>query len=194
MGMHPLLAKGGDKKKHRWLFSVQPFIGIEISMLPPNKASRPNVSFKEYQAEHLHETINFPGKVEWQTMELSLYDIKCINNPIYDWMKRIYNPDPTSNNNRGFYGPSLSQTLGGVQFKNTAVLNLYNGCGDAIEQWVYMNAYPSKIDWGELDMQSSELTTVDLTIRYDRAYIVALNPFANRDFSQRASTDFSRTA
>ncbi len=177
MGMHPLLAKGGDKRKFRWLFSIQPYVGAEVSMLPPSKSARPNVSFKEYQAEHMHETIYFPGKVEWQNVELSLYDIKCTDSPIYDWMKLIYDPDPAANNNKGFYGPSLAVDPGGIQYKTTAAVTLYNGCGVALEQWIYQNAFPAKIDWGDLDMTSNELTTVDLTLRFDRAYRIPLNPF-----------------
>jgi hypothetical protein len=178
MGLHPLLNRGGGKKKHRWMFSISPFIGDEINMLPPSKGSRPSLSFKEFSAEHLNETIYFPGKVEWSNMELSLYDLKCNDNPIFEWMKRIYDPTPTSNNNRGFYGPSLLPpgNAGTPHFKRQATLNLYDGCGNIIESWIYMNAYPQKIDWADLDMSSSELTTVEISIRYDRAYVVQAVP------------------
>jgi len=181
MGMHPLLVKGGDKRKFRWMFSIQPYVGDQVSMLPPLKSARPNVSFKEYQAEHIHETIYFPGKVEWQTVDLSLYDIKCKENPIYEWMKLIYNPDPDAPSGfgatGGFYGPSLSQQSGGTQYKTTAQVTMYNGCGDTLETWIYMNAYPAKIDWGDLDMSSNDLTTADITLRFDRAYILQSTPF-----------------
>lgn len=195
MGIHPLLAKGGDKRKFRWMFSIQPYIGDQVSMLPPFKSARPNVSFKEYNAEHLHETIYFPGKVEWQTIELSLYDIKCNTNPIYEWMKLIYNPNPSADiftgavgggffsglsaalagqnqSTGGFYGPSISQSPGGTQYKTTAVVTLYNGCGVSLESWIYVNAYPAKIDWGDLDMGSNDLTTAEITLRFDRAYLI----------------------
>ncbi len=167
MGMHPQLGKGGDKRKNRWMFTIQPYIGIEASMLPPSKGARPNMSFKEYSAEHLHETIYFPGKVEWQTVELSLYDVKCDQNPIYDWMLKAYNPDPDND----FYGPALDDNPQN-QFKVDADVVLYDGCGNVLETWTYMNAYPAKIDWGDLDMGSNEITMVDLTLRFDRAYRV----------------------
>lgn len=168
MGLHPLISKGWGGRKFRWMFSVQPYLGDGMSMLPATKAARPNVSFKEFQAEHLHETIFFPGKVEWQTIDVSLYDIKCNDNPIYEWMKWLYSPDPEND----YYVPSLSQTLGGGQYKNTAQINLFDGCGNTIESWIYMNAYPAKIDWGEVDYTNNEFLTVDITLRFDRAYIV----------------------
>lgn len=171
MNLHPLLAKGGDKRKFRWLFTITPFIGDQVSMLPPSKGARPNLSFKEYSAEHLNETIYFPGKVEWSTLELSLYDVKCSDNPIFEWMRKIYDPDPTV----GFYGPSLlpPAQIGAPHFKRQAILTLYDGCGRIIEAWIYMNAFPQKIDWTDLDMTNSELTSVDLSLRYDRAYLVS---------------------
>jgi hypothetical protein len=185
MGLHPLLLKGSGGRTFRWMFSIQPYIGDQISMLPPFKSARPNISFKEYQAEHLHETIYFPGKVEWQTVELSLYDIKCKENPIYEWMKLVYNPDPDEE----FYGPSLSQQPDGTQFKTTAQVSLYNGCGDTIESWIYMNAYPVKIDWGELDMNNAEVVTAQLSLRFDRAYILQAKPIQQLN---SAGTTFGR--
>lgn len=173
MGLHPLIAKGWGGLSFRWMFSVQPYFGESVSMLPPNKAARPNISFKEYQAEHLHETIYFPGKVEWQTIEVSLYDIKCNDNPIYEWLKWLYCPDPEND----YYVPALALNPGSTQFKNLAQLNMFDGCGNVIESWAYMNAYPLKMDWGEVEMNNSSLLTVNLTLRYDRAYIVN---FGNR--------------
>lgn len=189
MGLHPLLLKGHSKRVFRWMFSLEPYIGMSASMLPPSKGSRPSVSFKEYQVEHLNETIYFPGKVEWQNLELSLYDIKCNSNPIYDWMKAIYHPHPQANDAKGFYGPSLISLDERIakKYKTTAILSLYNGCGDIMEQWVYENAYPSKIDWGSLDMQDSNITMVDISLRYDRAYIIEAVSATPRNTPPRTS-------
>lgn len=163
MGLHPLLTKGGGPRKNRWMFTISPYIGKEVSMLPPTKGARPNLSFKEYNAEHLNETIYFPGKVEWQTLDISLYDIKPDDNVIYRWIQKIYDP------NAGSYKPSLG-AQGSRNFKLDAVLTLYNGCGCALEEWTYQNAFPIKVDWGDLDMTVSDLVMVDITLRYDRAY------------------------
>lgn len=166
MGLHSLLTKGveGARKKNRWIFNVDPYIGGGVNALPPSRGARPSVSFKEFSAEHLHETVYLPGKAEWNTLELSLYDVKCKDNVIFNWMKGIYDPTPTSQ----FYGPPGFNH----RFRKTATLTLFSGGGVAIETWIYMNASPNRIDWGELDMASSELAMVDLTIRYDRAYIL----------------------
>ena len=163
MGLHPLLAKGAGGRKNRWMFTVNPYIGKEMKMLPPSKSARPNVSFKEYTAEHLNETIYFPGRVDFSTLDVTLYDVNSDDNIIYKWMKKIYDPE------NGTYGPSLGPQ-GSENFKIDAILTLYNGCGCAIEEWTYKNAFPLKIDWGELDMERSEVLTVDLSLRFDRVF------------------------
>ena len=54
--------------------------------------------------------------------------------------------------------------------KDRAVLELYDGCGNVIESWVMEAVWPTSIEFGELDMSMSEVVTVDVTLRYDRAY------------------------
>jgi hypothetical protein len=155
------------KKKNRWRFVVRDFIDMEdfgISMLPPIKSARPNVNFKEISIEHVVETITIPGKPDWGPLEVTLYDLQCNRNPMFVWMKRLYDPKNGTyrfpvDGERGFKIPQ-------------ADLELLSGCGDVLETWRYEGIWPQKIDWGELLMESSEVITVDVSFRYDRAYFV----------------------
>lgn len=153
------------KRRHRWLFMIKDISAEGIPSLPPTKASRPNISFKEIEVQHLNETIYFPGKPEWKPITLTLYDLKRSGagsmHPILEWLKEIYNP------NDGSYAPSCD----GFK-KSEATLELYDGCGSTLETWVFECVWPQAVEFGELDMSSSEILTCDLTLRYDRAYIV----------------------
>ena len=73
------------------------------------------------------------------------------------------------------YDPTTGNYLASCDgFKvDQATLNLYDGCGKVIETWIFENAWPQNIEFGELDMTSSEVITCDLTLRYDRAYITS---------------------
>lgn len=153
------------KKKNRWLFIVKGISGDDSSTdcLPPFKSSRPQFSFKELEAQHITETIYFPGKPEWKPMNFFLYDIKRNpdhKNPVFEWLKSLYDPKA------GTYNPSCDG------WKKDADLEMYDGCGNVIETWKFENIWPQQIEFGELDMGVSDLATCDLTIRYDRAYIV----------------------
>lgn len=88
----------------------------------------------------------------------------------------LYNPK------EGTFGPNSSEegikpnsidTTNGtiVGIKKTAILELYDGCGCALERWVIEGCYPQDINFGDLDMDLSEVVMIDVTIRYDRAYL-----------------------
>jgi hypothetical protein len=161
---------GYFKKKNRWSFVVKNYIGIENfrnPILPPIKAARPNLSFKEITIEHLVETITIPGKPEFSTLDVTLYDLQCKKNPMFTWLKKLYDPQ------HGEYRYLIDADDSNESFKiPQADLELLSGCGETLELWRYEGLYPQKIDWGDLDMTSSDVVTVDVSFRYDRAYYI----------------------
>jgi hypothetical protein len=148
-------------RKFRWLLKIDDVSATGINSLPPEKSARPNLSFKEMEAQHLTETVYYPSKPDWKPINLVLYDLKKNKNPVMEWIKKIYDP-----NGDGTWNPS-----GDNDFKKKATLEMYNGCGDTIEKWVYENAWPQAVEFGDLDMGSEEVVKIDITLRYDRAYI-----------------------
>lgn len=150
------------KRKNRWIFKIENVSAEGSPCLPPFKGSRPGLTFKEMDAQHLNETIYFPSKPDWKPINLSLYDIKKKSNPVMNWIKKSYEVTSTAS----IWKPSSSG------FKiGTCFLELYDGCGETIEKWVLENVWPNSIEFGDLDMSSSDVVTIDLTLRYDRAYL-----------------------
>jgi len=149
------------KRKFRWLFKIPGISAEGTNALPPDKGARPSLSFKEIEAQHLNEIVYFPGKPDWKPINLTLYDIKKNKNEIFNWIKEMYNPE---------YSGDLGGWADGSDFKKNATLELYDGCGQTLEQWTFENIWPNNIEWGELDMSDSQYVTIDLTLRYDRAY------------------------
>jgi hypothetical protein len=154
-------------RKFRWLFTIKGISADEGSAesLPPMKGARPSINFKEIDSEHLSETIYFPGKPDWKPITLTLYDLKKNKNPVFEWLKKFY--DPCSDSTTINYSTSLTGDDNG--FKRDATLELYDGCGHVIETWTFENVWPQSIEFGDLDMASSDVVTVDVTLRYDRA-------------------------
>lgn len=152
------------KRKFRWLFRI-PDVSVEgVNALPPYKSARPSFGFKEIETQHLTETIYFPGKPEFKTFTLTLFDLRCDNNPVFDWIKNsLYDPE------KGDYQFIVSGNDDN-NFKRNASLTMLSGCGDCLEMWGFDNVWPTNVDFQDLDMSSSEIVMVDLTIRYDRAY------------------------
>lgn len=161
------------------------------------KGARPSLSFKEMTAQHLNETIYYPAKPDWKPLTLTLYDTTNAKSPhpVFEWLKTLYYPGPNKEASfgGGSWRPSCAPAMaqgrdatsssrspkGGGFFKiPEATLKLFDGCGNVLEMWTFENVWPQSIDFGELDMGNSEVVTVDLTLKYDRAFLnfVTLTP------------------
>lgn len=150
------------KRKNRWLFYIDEggsVVDDGTNALVPIKSARPSLTFKETEAIHLNENIYFPSRPEWKPITITLFDLKGKENKITDWLKQCYDPET------GDWNPPCDGT-----FKKRCKLELYDGCGEVIETWIFDSAWPQVIEWGELDMAESSVVTIDITLRYDRAY------------------------
>lgn len=161
----------GFKRSFRWIFSIPevcgwyPDDGLNCKL--HEKTNRPNITIREIQMEHLGQTIYMPGKVAFEPVSLTLWDTYRVRgktekdeNPVWKWLNEWYDY------NTGTY---KAMTSG---FKKTCNLKLYDGCGCAIEHWVYENAWPQSVNFNEVDMGQSSVLTIDLTLKYDLAYLV----------------------
>lgn len=152
------------KRKNRWLFKIYGVCG-EINTLPPLKTARPQLDFQEQQVSHLVQKIYYPIMADWKPVQLTLYDTTASINKVFDWVKLLY--DPNGDNEWKYIVQSGLE--GG--FKRKATLCLFDGCGKVVEKWVYENVYPQAVNFGDLDMGDTHIVTIDLTLRYDRAWV-----------------------
>lgn len=151
------------KRKFRWLFRIPEVSAVQINTLPPSKGSRPNLTFKEIEVQHASETVYIPGKPDWKPLTLTLYDVARGENPVFKWIKKLYDPQS---------GDAIYKTMTQEGFAKRAELEMYSGAGDIIETWVFETVWPQAADFEDLDMGASDLCMVTLTLRYARAYIV----------------------
>jgi hypothetical protein len=149
------------KRRHRFLFFVEDISADGANALPPLKSARPNLSYKEMIAKHLIEDVHYPAKPEWKPVTLTLYDLKNgEDHPVFEWTKELYDPQTGS-----FREPNAQE------FIKEARVELYNGCGDRIEGWVFEDVWPQASNFQNLDMGNADVMTVDITLRYVRAFI-----------------------
>jgi len=144
------------KRKNRWLLKIPDVSATGVDTLPPTKSARPSLTYKTIEAQHMQETIYFPAKPEWKPITLTLFDLKKNENPIITWIKLIYPAEATKGRGEGY--------------KKDATLELYDGCGEVIEKWVFENTFIENVEFGELDHSDAGVIYIDLTLRYDRAY------------------------
>ncbi len=176
------------KRKFRWRLFIDGVSVDGTDALPPQKAARPSMSFKEMEAQHLNEVIYFPSKPDWKPVQIVLFDIvKCdsgnVINPIFMWLTRQYDPRLSA---CADWKPALDGP--GLKAANVR-LSLYDGCENVLETWVYEHAYPQSVEFGELDMGSSDVVVCEATLRYDRAYIINPEGAATINFATTISND-----
>lgn len=151
------------KRKFRWLFNIDGVSGSGaggVQALPPSRSERPGLTFRETTVQHMNETVYYPAKPDWKPIQLVLYDVKMGEHPVFEWLAEAY--DPRS----GRWAPPV-----GSRFMKDAYLELYDGCGNTVESWVWESAWPQQVEFGELDMGNHELVLCTVTLRYARAYV-----------------------
>lgn len=177
------------KRKFRWRLFIEGISVDGTNALPPHKAARPSMSFKEMEAQHLNEVIYFPSKPDWKPVQIVLFDIikGCgddnVINPVFMWLTRQYDPRLAS---CAAWYPALDNP--GLKAADVR-LSLYDGCDNVIETWVYEHAYPQSVEFGELDMGNSDVVYCEATLRYDRAYIVSPTNEPTINFATTISND-----
>jgi hypothetical protein len=153
------------KRQNRWLFYVPEVSADEtaqgVNALPPEKSARPNLNFKEMEVKHLIEDVFYPCKPDWKPINLVLFDLKKQLNPVFKWIKEVYDPQQGQ-----FYPPNSRRLI------KECWLTLYDGCGTPIEQWIFEDAWPQSVNFQQLDMTQSGVLMCDITLRYTRAYIL----------------------
>lgn len=157
------------KRKFRWTFEVFDICGNKTVPADYVKvASRPNLDIEETEINHLNAKRFLPGKGTWQEMSVTYYDVASVDNAaLYSWLASVYDfTDPIG----------LHQGSRTSDYAGNALLQLYDGCGVALEAWVLFDIWPKAINFGELDYSSSEEVTIETTLRYQSAKYYPLCP------------------
>lgn len=152
--------------------------------------ARPQLDIEETEINYLHGKFWLPGKATWQSMTVTYYDVAgtvaSALSPfsgdgsgafpaggtgeltsIFEWIASVY--DITN--------PTTLQMGGALQdYEGYGILRLYDGCGQTIERWNIEGMWPQSVNFGELDMNSSDDVNIELTLRYRAVTYVPLCP------------------
>ena len=152
------------RRKHRWIFETLAqgaFPGGRESLLLLQSASRPHATFEEPEMHHNQEKVYFAGKHSWEPITLVWYDGE--QNPdvakeVYDWLDTgVLESVGSANVN----APNA--------YKKDSSLQMLDGAGSPTETWQIFGCWPQDINWGDLDYTNTEIQTIEVTMRYDRA-------------------------
>lgn len=164
-GLEPSASKT-CKRKFRWLFRIPEVSAEGINTLPPSKAARPTLMFKEISVRHLIEDVYYPAKPDWKPIAITLYDLVTTTsgsenrNLVFQWIREFYRPKT-----------GKLDLPNERRFIKTCTLTMLDGCGNTVETWVFEDAWPQMINFQTLDMGDSGICVIDISLRYARAYV-----------------------
>lgn len=138
------------------------------------KVTKPSFTVQESKHSFLNHTYYYPGRVEWNTVSLTLVD------PV--------NPDAAATLasviREGGYSPltspedTLSTTSKASALSALGLIQIQqlDASGKALETWTLHNAWIKDVKFGELSYESDDLTEIEVEFRYDHASLETANP------------------
>jgi len=151
------------KRKFRWLFSMETPLGL----VPPwycKIGARPQLDIEEVEVNFLNQATWYPGKARWQPLTISFIDTNREGpyglQALWDLIASVYDFQNGVN-----YFQTEKQG-----WDSRGILSMLDGCGTFMETWTLGSLWPQSINWGDLDMASSEEATIDVTFRYSEVF------------------------
>tara|TARA_R100000008_G_scaffold86625_1_gene80536 strand:- start:1398 stop:2015 length:618 start_codon:yes stop_codon:yes gene_type:complete len=188
------------KRKFRWIVSFSKIGGStapggnSLSFMA-TKCSKPSYNLDSTQHRVLNHEFKFPNIVKWQDVTISFIDAV---NP--DVGRNFYNsllssgyepPSSQSDLLAGVTKAGAHAALGQVSIKQLdgggRNLDLILNPGETppglgptkyIEEWILHNAFITSAKFGDLDYNTDDLVSIDLTIKYDYAKLTSFDPGA----------------
>lgn len=158
-------ARAETKRKHRWIFRVfweGQVAGIAESSVYLQTAQRPHAVIEEAVMHHDEEQAYYAGKYHWEPLSLVFYDVAGLegtpdsSQAIYDWLNAVVEVSQAT-----VSAPSV--------YKKECQLDMTDGQGEALERWTIYNCWPIDVNWNDLDYTNTEIQTIDVSMKFDRA-------------------------
>ena len=165
------------KRSFRWLVSFgnnaqlqngQSAVGLQEWYA--KSANKPSFSIGETPHQFINHTFYYPGRVEWQTIDITLVDPSFPNDASQALMKAL--------NNSGYFSPTDVRSASNTIMKAEAVAamggqlklkQLGANANDVVETWTLINPWIKDVNFGDLDYSTEDMVNITLTVRYDYA-------------------------
>jgi hypothetical protein len=166
--VNPALADFGDesafwanaytwepKKAHQFIMEVG---GIPAYLI--KSAAKPTITNGEIALDHINVKRYVKGKSSWNTISVSLYDaiVPSGAQAVMEWI-RLHHESATGRDGYSTF------------YKKQVKLRQLSPLGEVIEEWQLNGTYITDSNFGTLDWGSEEVLTIELTLRYDWAFL-----------------------
>ena len=155
LDVNTLLANDYEpKRKFRWIFEIA---GLDAFTL--KTGARPQLTFEETVIDWLNTKRYLAGKQSYSPLNITLNDpiAPSAAQKTMNWVRLAYEVQTGRMGYKSFYAKDFT-------------LKMLDPQGAVIEKWNFKGGWIQDANWDELDMASSDVTEVKLTIRYDAVF------------------------
>ena len=158
------------KRAYRWILYLG---GIPQWMC--KKVAKPSFTVSETDHTYLNHKFYYPGRVEWNTVSLTLADpvapdaaetmMKIIGASGYHLPNNQIDAEKSTMSKQEAVG-----ALGRVTIQQIGAGTVEGGdAAPVIGEWMLVNAWVKDVKFGELDYTSDDMVDVEIELRYDYA-------------------------
>lgn len=153
-------------RQFRWYITFGS--GLDGSKYALKKCDKPKVKVNSVQHKYINHFFNFPGRVEWEDINITF---AAINDP--NTSKELYrtltaagyqfpesDTDRTTISKANFVGQLGAESINLIQI---------DAAGIAQETWKIINPFFTSVQFGTLDYSSEEIVEITCTLKYDSA-------------------------
>jgi len=174
------------KRKFRWTMEFRGVCGYDAINIDPayvKSANRPNLTIDEVEINYLNGKMWIPGKGTPDTTSVTYYDVasqagsQAISS-LFTWLATVYNFTDAIKLTQ-----SSAQNVRGGYTAKAGILKMLDGCGNVIDGFLYLNPWPTSINFGELDYATNDECTVEVTLRYRNFEYFTADGRCSNDFT-----------
>ena len=145
-------------RKNRFIFRFPADLGIQEWTVESGR--RPSINQNATEIQFLNTSTWVLGRYTWQEMQLTFRDPigPSTSQAIMEWVRLG------------------SETVTGRQgyaagYKRDVELEMLDPTGVVVSKWILKNCMLTTVNFGDLDYQSSDLATIQMTLRFDYAIL-----------------------
>lgn len=143
------------KRQFRWILQIE---GVDAFLMKTTQ--RPTIETAEVEIDFINATRYLAGKTKFTPIDVTLYDAIAPSGAqqVVEWLRTVYE----SVSARGGYADF---------YKRDIQLKLLDPVGTVVELWDVKGAFPTNINFGDLDYASNDASEISMTLRYDNAVL-----------------------
>ena len=145
-------------RKNRWLLRFPADLGIQEWWC--QTAKRPSIKQEGKNIPFLNTETYVVGRYTWDEMQITLRDPigPSASQAVMEWV-RLHSESVTGR--QGY----------AAGYKRDVELEMLDPTGVVVSKWILKNTMLTTVNFGDLDYQSSDLATIQMTLRFDYAIL-----------------------